>query len=79
MQNSVKLYFKELGEVTREELEWHVEFLSHICQSLNRFEVWEVENIYDEEDEEKKKGEILDVFENICNAKAELENKLYNR
>lgn len=65
------------SNLSKEELDLYLDFLAKVMNNLNGFEVWEVENVYSEDEIPKWNEEVIERYKGIIEEKTKLENKIY--
>lgn len=68
---------KNFGDLCKEELEMYLDFLAKTMFNLDGFEVWEAENVFSEEDNNKWDSEVIERYKILIEEKTKLENKIY--
>lgn len=68
---------KRFPDLNEKQLDAYLDFLSRALFILNDFEVWEAENVFDEDDSEKWEKKVMKSFQTLIKEKTELEDKIY--
>lgn len=78
-QKNVIYTHEHFKNLSKEKLDAYLNFAANVLFNLNGFDVWEAENVFSEEDEEKWDKEVIERYNSLIEERNKLDDKINNQ